>query len=181
MVFSREGVFMQVQPQTYAQRDETLRGLGYESYVAYLASPLWAKVRVKAFIQNGRKCKLCKRKADLLHHKNYGRATLLGRSLEALVPICKDCHTELEFDSKGNKRPLWSVQSALHLALNKMYETDGNCNACSEPSVKGLHYCGPCWKQFKKGLPLGRNFTPSKRSKRRAAAKEKSSSTPRTD
>lgn len=90
-------------PQTYLLRDEVLLSLGFSSYAEYLNSDLWKKIRGKVLV-NGVKCKGCDGVPTQIHHMGYGKKTLLGEKLTALIPCCRRCHYIVEFTSDGRKR-----------------------------------------------------------------------------
>lgn len=94
----------------YAARDAILRGMGFPSYAAYLASELWASIRERVLERDGRQCRLCPREASQVHHTTYTREVLLGRELKWLAAICGGCHRYIEFDREtGTKRPAAEV------------------------------------------------------------------------
>lgn len=74
------------------RRDDRIRGLGYESYQAYIVSKVW-KARRKAFFErNEKKCSVCDcdDKRLFLHHLTYER---VGAELDQdLAPLCGSCH-----------------------------------------------------------------------------------------
>lgn len=92
-------------PATYGSRNATLRNLGFANYAAYLRSELWSSIRSRVLVAEPQ-CRLCHAPAANVHHIGYGRATLLGEKLTALVPLCGYCHRRVEFTSKGEKRTL---------------------------------------------------------------------------
>lgn len=92
--------------RTYADRDAALRSIGYIRYSNYLRSDLWAQIRLSALEVHGTQCKLCPAEFNTLHHLNYSRATLLGHDLNGIVPLCRECHTLVEFTPAGRKRTL---------------------------------------------------------------------------
>src|SRR4051794_29244035 len=98
----------------YSTRDTTLRLMGYESYTAYLLSPLWRSIRRVVFKLKGVQCSLCSRPARQVHHINYSEATLRGEDLSGLAPICRRCHLKIEFKRrKGGeliKRTFYGTQ-----------------------------------------------------------------------
>lgn len=83
---------------SYSHRNQTLREMGYASYAEYLRSPLWKGIRRKALLWNGTQCRRCKAPATEIHHADYRRPTLQGTVMHALIPVCRDCHKQAEFD-----------------------------------------------------------------------------------
>lgn len=77
----------------FAARNELLARMGFPTYEAYLASPLWESIRVRVYEAKGRTCLRC-RQADAVevHHTRYDEPTLRGDTLNYLVPVCRDCH-----------------------------------------------------------------------------------------
>ena len=96
-------------PKGYWQRNKILAKMGFSDYADYLNSALWKSIRSKILKQYEHKCYFCKEYAILVHHVLYTKRTLQGKDLRFLVPLCDKCHTELEFDSDGNKLPLAKV------------------------------------------------------------------------
>lgn len=84
----------------YASRKAYLQTLGFDTYAAYLASELWAGIRVRVFAEKGRLCLACGAKAYALHHLRYHITDLRGETLENIVPVCFDCHHACEFDGE---------------------------------------------------------------------------------
>lgn len=80
----------------YEARNELLKSLGFASYKAYLASPLWRSIRSKVLKKARDKCQVCCRaKAVQVHHRAYTRDVLLGENLNIgkIVAVCDECHT----------------------------------------------------------------------------------------
>lgn len=92
-------------------REQTLKEMGYSSYAEYLASDLWKSIR-KQVLDNAKKCVLCKGKPTEVHHKNYHRPTLEGKTIDSLVPLCRFCHYRIEF-TKGKKNSLATANTKL--------------------------------------------------------------------
>ncbi len=87
----------------YGRRNDLLRKLGFNSYLAYLESRLWADIRRRVLERDEFKCFSCPARAVQAHHTVYGMETLKGKTLRSLVSVCRACHDWAEFDSKGNK------------------------------------------------------------------------------
>jgi hypothetical protein len=102
----------------YSKRDDVLKRLGYGSYEEYLASPLWISIRRRAFDKHGRRCVGCKRAATCIHHCSYDEKTLLGESLDRLLPLCGSCHERIEFSKHGRKRSLADANAELAVLIN---------------------------------------------------------------
>lgn len=97
---------------TYADRNRTLRSIGYNTYKDYLNSDLWKRIRERALREHGDKCRLCESPVQVFHHRGYGKAVLLGYEIKQLVPLCSKCHTKVEFWPNKKKRTLQEAHSA---------------------------------------------------------------------
>lgn len=100
----------------YKSRNRMLRELGFESYAAYLASDLWARIRRKVMKYKGDGkglCNKCGRPATQVHHSRYDRKTLLGESIKHLWPVCAECHQAAEVLMDGTKESLWLANTKL--------------------------------------------------------------------
>lgn len=89
--------------QTYQDRDALLMSLGFESYSAYLASPLWKKIRARVICRDDGKCVICKAPYENVHHKAYNEKVLTGRKIGNLACLCRECHRSVEFSRTGYK------------------------------------------------------------------------------
>lgn len=94
----------------YTERNRLLKELGFESYDAYLQSPLWKLIRSR--LLKGR-CIVCREPGQVLHHISYSRDTLLGRDSRMLKVLCHRCHTRIEVTDKGHKRSLGEANREL--------------------------------------------------------------------
>lgn len=88
----------------YKRREVALRALGFHSYEAYLASPLWRGIRAQVLERDDYRCQLCPAPARSVHHNSYSPETLRGENLADLASLCKDCHEAVEFTEAGTKR-----------------------------------------------------------------------------
>lgn len=70
----------------------------------YLQSKLWKKIRRRILKRDKRICVFCGAAAELVHHRNYERETLEGKSDNALVSLCTGCHSYIHFDDSGIRR-----------------------------------------------------------------------------
>lgn len=100
---------------SYIKRDETLQKMGYPSYGVYLTSLRWEKIRKEVFAIKGHNCLLCGERANQIHHSSYDQKTLLGKSIEALWPICGVCHSKIERDINNSKRTVLEANKSLGL------------------------------------------------------------------
>lgn len=101
--------------RAYRQRDEQLLLLGFPSYAAYLASPLWAGIRLAVFNVKGSQCVVCSKAAAVCHHRDYRPETLRGEDMSDILPLCHGCHRFIEFNRQGQKVPLGRTNKALKL------------------------------------------------------------------
>mgnify|MGYP005817654803 FL=1 len=96
---------------SYKQRDIQLEHMGFKSYKEYLKSNLWEAIRSKKMCEQ-KKCLLCNHNIEdnlIIHHYDYSRDTLEGKTLNALIVLCKRCHSSIEFfikDGEPIKRTL---------------------------------------------------------------------------
>lgn len=97
---------------SYAERQEVLQRLGFDTYRAYLRSELWSSIRDSVFERRGRKCWICHRKgkATQVHHLHYTAENLSGASTSGMRPVCAICHREIEVDDEGRKRTAQDVR-----------------------------------------------------------------------
>jgi hypothetical protein len=95
-----------------SQRNFVLKAYGYKSYKDdYLRSDLWQTIRAK--VLQGAMCVCgCGRLANLVHHKAYTEANLMGYTLRGLVALHQDCHYKIEF-SEDRKCNLGEANSRL--------------------------------------------------------------------
>ena len=99
----------------YKQRNENLPHIGYASYVEYLKSDDWKKLRQK-ILRKHPVCCVCDSMASQVHHWDYGDDVMLGIGPEFLLPICDKCHGDIEFDG-NEKRTLEQTQEVLRHKL----------------------------------------------------------------
>lgn len=98
----------------YQSRNQIVHQLGFRSYAAYLKSKLWKSIRRKVFARKGRKCAACRiERATQVHHERYDFATLSGKTIDYLHPVCWDCHRDIEMNH-GQKRSFGDSQSRFH-------------------------------------------------------------------
>lgn len=105
--------------ETYKDRDNLLREIGYNSYYEYLSSELWESIRLRRLEQDNYLCVVCGNDADSVHHGNYSEKTLLGLELRSLMTVCRDCHKYIEFGRYG-KRTLRCSKKASRRLLRKV-------------------------------------------------------------
>lgn len=127
-----------------------LRGMGYESYAAYLLSPLWQTIRRGAFALYGSQCVACQKKATQIHHRDYSPETLKGESLKSLCPICRGCHDKIEFTEDGRKRSLSSANVFLAKLIAGIKAVPGTCRLCFRDAPKRSTVCRKCKPRLKK-------------------------------
>ena len=87
----------------YDIRGYYVHEMGYASYAAYLASPLWWKIRRRVMEQHDGKCAFCLAPATAVHHASYKKAVLKGADISQLYPVCNACHQFGEFDELDRK------------------------------------------------------------------------------
>lgn len=123
----------------YAVRDAILRDLGFKSYKAYLASELWADIRLRVLRLYSHNCTSCGRPATQVHHTKYTVEVLNGSSLSGLRAICRGCHKSIEFNLRG-KVPLDAANHRLRVRRKRHLKDE-----CwqSDPAYRAL------WRQRK--------------------------------
>lgn len=95
----------------YLARNAMLRDLGFGSYLDYLASDLWARIR-RSFLPRNARCAICRvRSASQVHHFDYTPQNLAGIDQHLMAPVCGACHHQIEFHDDGSKR--WLHEAAL--------------------------------------------------------------------
>lgn len=104
---------------SYTQRNALLPQLGFPTYADYLNSELWAEIRDAILDRDKRYCKMCGRRAFVVHHIDYAETMLLGESLDSLVSLCHSCHQDIEFTKEGRKRTLLQAMGFYHKRLKK--------------------------------------------------------------
>lgn len=87
----------------YFVRKCALALLGFKTYKAYLASPLWVGIRTKVLTTGDGRCRGCGRPATQVHHHRYNLEDMNGQCFDHLIPVCGGCHTKAEFTKKGVK------------------------------------------------------------------------------
>lgn len=102
----------------YSGRNRNLRKLGFTTYQDYLKSELWDNIRKRVFAEKGCKCHLCNRYATEIHHNGYGIRVLEGKDIRALVPICRKCHSEIEFNN-NKKNTVSEARDEFHKRKNE--------------------------------------------------------------
>lgn len=111
LVFCQFGVslFMRVDPPNYGPfdldhprniyvvRNRLLADLGFSDYSQYRSSKLWKGIRLRVFKRDKSLCRLCKRKAKVVHHITYTKKNLTGQNLAYMISLCNRCHCRCEF------------------------------------------------------------------------------------
>lgn len=81
----------------YADRDESLKRLGFKSYREYIGSDFWKSIRSRVLKRSNGACERCgSRKVIQVHHRAYDIATLAGTNINSLSAVCRQCHCEAE-------------------------------------------------------------------------------------
>ena len=107
---------------SYGQRDIQLEYIGFKSYKEYLKSDMWEAIRSKKICEQ-KKCLLCNHSVKdnlVIHHYDYDRDTLEGKSLDALIVLCKKCHASIEFFIKNGKPIKRTLNAANGVLASKL-------------------------------------------------------------
>ncbi len=91
--------------RAYSIRNKALAEIGFATYAAYLASPLWKEIRAKRLAISSQ-CSCCEEQAAIVHHDFYYKKLLLGDEISVardLYPLCNGCHRRVEFDGKRKR------------------------------------------------------------------------------
>jgi hypothetical protein len=96
----------------YRERDRLLKSLGWTNYAAYLASPVWRRIR-KAHIKAHPDCLVCEGPAQEVHHLRYTAAVLEGSEPSSLASLCRHHHAAAEFEGDGPDRRKRTPEEAL--------------------------------------------------------------------
>ena len=100
--------------EDYASRDVILRKMGFANYKEYLASDLWRQIRARVYAKWGDRCFMCKSRATELHHNRYHEHDLYGMTLKFIFPICRNCHSLIEFREDGSKASLEEAKESIY-------------------------------------------------------------------
>lgn len=101
----------------YAKRNERLGEIGYPTYLEYLKSKDWIKIRTNKLNRHPT-CLLCPNPASQVHHMSYDYETLLGVHDYRLVQLCGRHHQHIEF-SGDRKRHLKEANRTLFELANQ--------------------------------------------------------------
>jgi hypothetical protein len=102
--------------KAYGKRNRRLVNSGLaDSYREYLDSPRWALIRAAIMERDNNTCQMCFKPAGCVHHNNYSRAILEGRSINGAFALCHGCHKFIEFDKHGEKQGLHDVRKSVRL------------------------------------------------------------------
>lgn len=104
----------------FAERDESLRVLGFDAYEHYLTSDLWK--HVKSNLKYQRRCEICGSESGLAwHHREYSVPVLVGNfptnSTSPIVRVCNSCH-KIIHSHDGNWFPLDVADDRYLMLLN---------------------------------------------------------------
>ena len=108
----------------YQARQGNLKAIGFASYADYLRSDLWGAIRRRVFKEISDKCNACNAPATEIHHRDYSVNALLGHYIMNLVPLCRNCHNHIEFNSDGSKvLTLEEVNKRLRKLLKNAFDS----------------------------------------------------------
>lgn len=136
-----------------------LAELGYASYRAYQAGPLWKSIRLRVYELKGRTCLRCEQSpATAIHHTRYDMATLRGETLACLVPICDHCHRiehAAEIEAKRRRKTGVKPAKAKSPPTPKRKNRGGklNCQICARNARKPeTPCCKSCARKIRRGM-----------------------------
>ncbi len=128
---------------------DILKELGFENYSQYLNSSLWKKIRSEFLIKKEYKCRICEKRADTIHHRQYTLENMSGKNDEYLVSLCKSCHYKIEF-TKKKKNTLYNANRLLdrrirkrHNRKNKDKIKEERINSCISTYKNRANWFGP--------------------------------------
>jgi hypothetical protein len=84
----------------HPEREASLKALGFRTYAEYLASPMWERIRENVLTKARFVCACCGERATQIHHRSYDFLTMRGSAPKNLTPVCRRCHTAMEFDGE---------------------------------------------------------------------------------
>jgi hypothetical protein len=141
---------MNAYQRTWKERENVLRGAGFQSYDEFLKSDIWQEIKAKAshrkFYQE---CFLCSSREGIeLHHMSYKK--LVGKhSLANILPCCRRHHQEIHDLAKELKT---SVKSASKKVAKRWVDC-GNVEAWLRRKVRKAPKCRK-WDHLLKGKSL---------------------------
>jgi len=123
----------------YVDRSLVLKKIGYSGYADYLKSVAWEGIRYQVLISAPTCSARCGKLATEIHHEKYNRATLEGKTLKYLHPVCRKCHERIEFDPETGKKltPRQATKRLFELASEKK-KTRRNAKADSSVAREAL-------------------------------------------
>ena len=87
----------------YGDRNRLLQMMGFASYADYLKSDLWKWIRRHVFAKS-HVCHICRIRATVAHHSSYHEASLKGKDISGIYPLCHSCHEKIEFRDQDHHK-----------------------------------------------------------------------------
>ncbi|WP_336966314.1 HNH endonuclease [Sphingobium aquiterrae] len=84
--------------------EDAFPAIGFLSYKSYQASALWKSIRREELLKAGGRCAACSERPDTIHHRDYRPRVLRGEDRNALIALCKSCHTKVHRDGERRER-----------------------------------------------------------------------------
>jgi hypothetical protein len=136
---------------------ERLKGLGFQTYAAYLRSPHWLAFKAAYHRENpDAKCLCCWARPVQLHHHDY--TNLGGETFEDVTPLCGGCHKGLHDLLKEARRSVsfteWAVErlrGCLWIQRRLLREERREADAAAR--VKVLRETRAAYARFYSSLP----------------------------
>ena len=104
---------------------------GSESYKTYLVSPLWNAISRDIFLRDGHRCGVCRREAEVVHHRSYDYEAMAGLDDSPLISLCSPCHHYIHFDQlEKTPKAAWDKRlRALQKSFVRKRKTQHNNSA----------------------------------------------------
>jgi hypothetical protein len=120
----------------YSKRNFVLKSLGYRNYYVYLQSDLWDKIRTRVFIRDKNICFGCGEKATQVHHANYNKEVLKGKTIKGLYSVCSSCHTKIEYVNNAKVDPHTATTLLKEIRRSSLGNHHENSKVCGGKIVR---------------------------------------------
>lgn len=103
------------------QWKKDLLEMGFATYADYLKSHLWASIKRQVMDKAKGKCRLCRKEAEVVHHRRYDRDVMEGKRNCHLIALCRSCHHIVEFNQNGQKRTSRGAEIAYRWMMKRTH------------------------------------------------------------